>query len=80
MAINTYLSTTESDKSKINKQAEQKRTHRYGEHINGCQMGGGFGEWAKMVKGLTSTNWFLQNTDGDVKYSIDNVVNSLITT
>ena len=37
MAINIYLSTTESKKQ--NKQ-EQKQTHRYKQHFDGCQMGG----------------------------------------
>ena len=27
-------------KIKINKQAEQKQNHRYGEYFHGCQMGG----------------------------------------
>ena len=35
MTINTYLSTIES---KIHKHAEQKQTHRYGKHFDGCQM------------------------------------------
>ena len=33
-----------------------------------------------MIKGLRSTNWWLQNSHGDVKYSIGNIVdNNLIT-
>ena len=40
MMINTYLSTTDS---KINKHAEQEQTHRYRQHFDGCQMGGGWG-------------------------------------
>ena len=47
MAVNTYLSTTESKK-----QTEQKLTHRYGEH---------FGRWegacVKKETGLGSTDW-----------------------
>ena len=78
MAINTQLSTVES---KIqNKQTEQKQNHRYRKHFDGCQMGGGLGGWKKKVKGLRSTNWLLQNSHWDVKYSIKNIVNySLIT-
>ena len=45
MAINTYLSTTES--KKISEQAEQKQTNRYREHFGGCQIGWGLGGWVK---------------------------------
>ena len=31
-------------KTKINKQVEQKQTHRYREHFDGCQVGEGLGE------------------------------------
>ena len=55
MAINTYLSIIEYKKQ--NKQAEQKQTHRYREHFDGCPKGGGLGKWVKKVKGLRSTNW-----------------------
>lgn len=48
MAVILNLSTLESKKT--NGQAEQKQTHKYREHFNGCQMGGG-------LKGLTSINW-----------------------
>ena len=30
------------------------------------------------MKGLTSTNWLLQNSHGDVKYSTGNVVNNVL--
>ena len=44
MATNTYLSTIESkNKNKINKQAKQKN-HRYREHFDDYQMGGGHGD------------------------------------
>ena len=40
---------------------------------------GCWGGWVKKVKGLRSTDWQLQNSHGDVKYSIGNTVsNSLI--
>ena len=35
---------------------------------------GELGGWGKNVKGLKSTNWQLQNSHGDVKYSIRNRV------
>ena len=38
MEINTYLPTTES-KKQVNEHAEQKQTHRYGEHFEGFQIG-----------------------------------------
>ena len=37
-------------------------------------MGVVLGGWAKIVKGLKSTNWLLQNSFGDVKYSLGNRV------
>ena len=46
MATNTYLSTTKS-KNKLSKQEEQRQNHGYRQHFNGCQMGGGLGEWVK---------------------------------
>ena len=32
------------------------------------------------VKGLRSTNWLLQNSHGDVKHSVENIVNNIIIT
>ena len=55
MAVNTYLPTIES-KKKINEQAEQKQTHKYRKHSDGCQMGEGLGNWVKKVRELRSTN------------------------
>ena len=40
MAINTYLSTTES-KNRLSKQEEQRKNHGYRKCFDGCQMGGG---------------------------------------
>lgn len=45
---------------------------------DGCQMGEQIG-WAKKVKGL-SVNWQLQNSHGDVKYSMRDRVNNTIVT
>ena len=33
-------------KNKLSKQ-EQRQNHGYGEHFDGCQMGGGVEEWVK---------------------------------
>ena len=40
----------------------------------------GLGGWVKKVKELRSTDWWLQNSHGDVKYSIGNIVNSTVIT
>ena len=50
----TYIWNMEK---KINKQAEQKETHRSREYFDGCQMGGGLGGLVKKAKGYRSTNW-----------------------
>ena len=55
MAINTYVSRIES--KRLSKQAGQKQKHRYREHFDGSQMGGGFREMDKEVRGLRSINW-----------------------
>ena len=47
---------------------------------NLCQRGGELGDWIRKVKGLRSINRFLQNSHGDVKYSIGNIVNSIVIT
>ena len=41
MATNSQLSTSESKKKKLSKQAEQKQNHRYGDHLEGYQLGVG---------------------------------------
>ena len=42
MATNSQLSTMESkNKSKLSKQAEQEQNLRYGDHLEGYQLGGG---------------------------------------
>ena len=38
------------------------------------------GDWVKMVKGLRSTDWWLQNSHRDVKYSIGSTVNNIVIT
>ena len=37
-------------KNKINKEAEQKQTHRYKKHSDDCQMGGELGEKGEEIK------------------------------
>ena len=43
----------------------------------------GEGRWGilgEKVKGLRSTNWLLQNSHGDVRYSIGNTANDIVVT
>ena len=54
MAINTYLSTSES--KKLSKQEEQRENHGYEEHFDGWQREGGCGGMGEEVRGLRSTN------------------------
>ena len=79
MAINAYLSIIES-KNKISQQAEQKQNHRYKEHFYGFWIGGGCGGIGEGMRVLRSTNQQLQNSHGDVKYSIGNTVNNILIT
>ena len=60
-----------------NEETKQKQTHK--EQIDGCQMGGGLGDWVKKVKGLRSMNCWSQNSHGDVKCGIGNVVSNTVT-
>ena len=61
-------------KNKLNKQEEEIHNHGYRECFDGCQMGGGCGGMGEEVRGLRSTNRYLQDSHGDVKYSIGNGV------
>ena len=53
MTTNSQLSTTESkkkEKSKLSKQPEQEQNHRYGDHLEGYQLGEEGGEWRKRYR------------------------------
>ena len=65
---------------KLSKQAEQKHFHRYRGHFDGYHMEGCLGGWVKNVKRLRSTNWLLQNSHEDVKWSRGNTVNNILIT
>ena len=52
MAISTHLSQLNL-KNKLSKQ-EQTQNHGYGEHFDGCQMGGGRERIGEEVRGLRS--------------------------
>ena len=56
-------------KNKVNECAEQKQTHGYREHSDGCQTGGGLQGLGEEVKGLRSAARELQNHQGDVQSS-----------
>ena len=68
MATNSQLSRTESKtqtkqrsrtgtENKLSKQAEQEQNHRYGDHLEGYQLGGGRGRLEEKVQRIRSTNW-----------------------
>ena len=59
----------------MNKQ--NRKTHRYREHFDGFHMGGRVVRWVKNVKELRRTNWQLQYSNRDGKYSIRNIVNNI---
>ena len=42
--------------NKLNKQAEQKQNHRYGDHLEGYQLGGRRGQMGEKVQALRSTS------------------------
>ena len=68
MATNTNLSTIESKKQE---QEEQKQNHG---NTDGCQTRRVCGGMGEKVRGLRITNRQLQNSHGDVTYSIRNGV------
>ena len=55
IAINTYQQL--NLKNKLNKQAEQKQNHRYGDRLECYQLVGRRGRMGEKVQGLRSTNW-----------------------
>ena len=73
MAINTYLSTVES-KKQTSKQNRNRIIDRYGDHLEGYQVGSGIGRMKEKVQGLRSTSKQLQKSHRDVRYSIGNGV------
>ena len=48
------LLTTECKKKKLSKQPEQEQNHRYGDHMDGYQLGGGRQKMGGKVQGLRS--------------------------
>ena len=49
VAINSQLLKQLNLKSKLSKQAEQKQNHRYGDHLEGYQLGGERGKMRENV-------------------------------
>ena len=60
--------------NKINEQADQKQIMDTENILMVTRWNRGQGILVKQVKGLRSTNWSLQNSNGDVKYNIGNIV------
>ena len=50
------------------------------EQIDGRQTEVGLEGWVKKVKGLRGTDGWLQNSHGDVKYSMGNIVDNTVIT
>ena len=55
IAINTHQQL--NLKNKLSKQAEQKQSHRNGDHLEDYQLGGRRDRMGEKVQGLRSTNW-----------------------
>ena len=68
-----YDFTCMQNLKKINERTKQKQTQNQ-RATDGCHMEGGLGGWVERGQGLRSTTWRLQNSHGDVKYSIGKVV------
>ena len=66
MTINSQLLTTEYKKQQLSKQLEEKENHRYGDHMEGYQLGGGMGRMREKVQGLRIING---------RYKIDSIGN-----
>ena len=56
MVINSQLSTLNLE-NKLNKQAQQKQNHRYGDHLEGYQLRGGNGKNGEKDAGIKKHNW-----------------------
>ena len=54
MATHSQLSTTESKNNKLREQPEQEQNHRYGDHSESYQLGGGRRRMGKKVQGIRS--------------------------
>ena len=50
METNSQLSTAEYKKNKLSKQPEQEQNHRYEDHLEGYQLGGGRGRMGKKYR------------------------------
>ena len=55
-----------------NELREQEQNHRYGDHLEGYQLGGGRGRMGEKVQGLRRIIGRWKNRKGDVKNSIGN--------
>ena len=65
---------------KLKSRANKPNRNRLTDTENTLRAAGGrwVGGWVKKVKGLRSTNGWLQNSHGDVTYSMGNTVNAIV--
>ena len=56
------------------------QTHRYREQADGCQRGRELGGLDKRGEGIKKYKLVVTNSNGDVKYNIENVVNNSVIT
>ena len=79
MATNAYLSMIESKKQ--NKQRSRTETDSQIQGTFGhLQDEGGLGEKGKKGEGIKKYKLVLQNSLGDVKYSIENIIDNILIT
>ena len=50
------LKKNQTHKNKLSKQLEQEQNPRYGDHLEGYQLGGGRGRTEKKIQGIRSIN------------------------
>ena len=74
MSMNSQLSTIESKKNYLRKQAEKKQIHRYGDHLEGYQLGRG--RMGEKMQGLIK-KWQVQKRHEEVKNSIVNGISEV---
>ena len=76
MTTNSQLSTTEPKKNKnkneLRKHLKQEQIHRNGDHMEGYQWVGSWGENGAKGTGNKKHKWQVQSREGEVKNSMGN--------
>ena len=54
ITTNNYQQLNLKNKNKLRKQLEQEQNHRYGDHLEGYQLGNGMGRMEEKMQGLRS--------------------------